>query len=224
MHNNFIFSCFFVMLLLCFCFSPIYASSENDSSSIDYTDYNTNTISKATKDIVSGYDLIEGCIGATATFVGETLTLNDRDKTFLEVIYDSIVAIPSSNLFTKFFTNIPFLSGRMIEKCSEESYKYTMKVFKAIFDYDTAEEIFKEVPKKIIKTLFTVEISKLILVNQLVKNYFDDLIKMEAIHMMNYTLFLLRKTYGMNLTYLDLTYVANTKTNQTRISEYYATV
>ena len=53
---------------------------------------------------------------------------------------------------------------------------------------------------------------------------FDDLIKMEAIHMMNYTLFLLRKTYGMNLTYLDLTYVANTKTNQTRISEYYATV
>lgn len=42
--------------------------------------------------------------------------------------------------------------------------------------------------------------------------------------MMNYTLFLLRKTYGMNLTYLDLTYVANTKTNQTRISEYYATV
>ena len=80
----------------------------------------------------------------------------------------------------------------MIEKCSEESYKYTMKVFKAIF--------------------------------QLVKNYCDDLIKMEAIHMMNYTLFLLRKTYGMNLTYLDLTYVANTKTNQTRISEYYATV
>lgn len=138
--------------------------------------------------------------------------------------YDSIVAIPSSDLFTKSFTNIPFLSGRMIEKCSEESYKYTMKVFKAIFDYDTAEEIFKEVPKKIIKTLFTVEISKLILVNQLVKNYFDDLIKMEAIHMMNYTLFLLRKTYGMNLTYLDLTYVANTKTNQTRISEYYATV
>lgn len=184
----------------------------------------TNTISKATKDIVSGYDLIEGCIGATATFVGETLTLNDRDKTFLEVIYDSIVAIPSSELFTKSFTNIPFLSGRMIEKCSEESYKYTMKVFKAIFDYDTAEEIFKEVPKKIIKTLFTVEISKLILVNQLVKNYFDDLIKMEAIHMMNYTLFLLRKTYGMNLTYLDLTYVANTKTNQARISEYYATV
>lgn len=81
----------------------------------------------------------------------------------------------------------------MIEKCSEESYKYTMKVFKAIFDYDTAEEIFKEVPKKIIKTLFTVEISKLILVNQLVKNYFDDLIKMEAIHMMNYTLFLYGK-------------------------------
>ena len=42
MNNNFIFSCFFVMLLLllCFCFSPIYASSENDSSSIDYTDYN----------------------------------------------------------------------------------------------------------------------------------------------------------------------------------------
>lgn len=113
----------------------------------------------------------------------------------------------------------------MIEKCSEESYKYTMKVFKVIFDYDTVEEIFKEVlPKKIIKTLFTVEISKLILVNQLVKNYFDDLIKMEAIHMMNYTLFLLRKTYGMNLTYLDLTYVANTKTNQARISEYYATV
>lgn len=43
MNNNFIFSCFFVMLLLlllCFCFSPIYAYSENDSSSIDYTDYN----------------------------------------------------------------------------------------------------------------------------------------------------------------------------------------
>ena len=41
MNNSFIFSCFFVMLLLLFfCFSPIYAYSENDSSSIDYTDYN----------------------------------------------------------------------------------------------------------------------------------------------------------------------------------------
>lgn len=29
-----------LLLLLCFCFSPIYAYSENDSSSIDYTVYN----------------------------------------------------------------------------------------------------------------------------------------------------------------------------------------
>ncbi|OED30788.1 hypothetical protein [Methanosphaera sp. WGK6] len=138
----------------------------------------TNSITSATKGILSGYAAVEGAICAVTTFVGETLTLNDREGGLIGVMYDTVTSFIPNNMFTNTFIEFPYLVGKGIKSIANEQVKYSQKVFKALHDYDTAELIFKDLlPKSTIKLDFMTFNTFDIIINQLVKYFFDSIFK-----------------------------------------------
>lgn len=119
-------------------------------------------------------------------------------------------ALIPHKLFTKQFTEIPFLNGRRIQECSKEALEYTMKTFKAIFDYDVAAQIFKgKLSEKLIKMLYTIETVDVTSINMLVKHEIDCIFNETLCNYLNNLYSKLRNATGLFMNYFDETYVAD---------------
>lgn len=173
----------------------------------------TRTITSATKGLFTGHDVIQGAIGAAVTFVSELVTINDREEGIIGVVYDTVSNFIPSKTFTKQFTELPHLIGRQVKTISKEMKKHTNEAFKAIYDFDSVVKVSGgNLKENVVKILFMTYNTFGIISNQLIKLFVDKMLK-EAITAQEYGYNLYKRIdAGLNVLYVDSTYVATDST------------